>query len=205
MRKMTWFEEEVYDALVVDYLIDKASKEHTHINIDELDEMQKDEAFEMLAFADSELIDIDINGNKASLTEVYNDLKNDSEKLLPWARENADVFSYDEMRNEFSDWLPQEVRDKIDENVELSCCYLDGAIKNKETGEIHIYFTEVDPHRCHEDYLLQSLEFCKGFVDFCTPEKIMEKKNENKQMQSFNKSNVKTEQNNKTQSKGETK
>jgi len=205
MRRTTWFGEEVYNALVVDYLIDRVSKEHTHINIDELNEMQKDEAFEMLDFADGLLIDVDIDENKISLTEVYDNIKSDSEKLLSWARENADVFSYDEMWNNFEEGLTGEVADRIKENVELSSYYLDGAIKNKETGKIHFYFNEVDPLSCDEDYFSQSLEFCKGFVDFCTPEKIMEKKNENKQMQSFGKSDVKAEQNNKTQNKGETK
>ncbi len=163
------FEEEVYNALVMDYLIDRA-------NVDKLNETQKDEAFEMLDFADGLLIDVDIDENKVSLTEVYDNIKSDSEKLLLWARENADVFSYDEMCDNFDEGLTQEIVDKINENVELSSYYLDGAIKNKETGAIHFYFKEVDPLSCHEDYLSQSLEFCKGFVDFCTPEKIMEKK-----------------------------
>lgn len=157
----------VFVSLAENFVNDMADKERFYGNNDKAEEIL-DNGIEIFDFLDGGLIDCDLEGCRVTLTEDYDKLKKDYDQYVPWAREHArSSYDYEELIGD--DGL------KEPDNIDFSCGYLDGIVKNKANNELHFCFSEVDPMVCPEQYLLDAFEMCQKFVDYCTPDVIRER------------------------------
>ena len=161
------FSARVFVSLAENFVKDMAEKERFYGNKDKAEEIL-DNGIEIFDFLDGGLIDCDLEGSRVTLTEDYDKLKKDYNQYVPWAREHArSSYDYEELIDD--DGL------KEPDNIDFSCHYLIGIVKNKANDELHFCFSEVDPMVCPEQYLLDAFEMCEKFVDYCTPDVIRER------------------------------